>query len=185
MSRSTLNRLPPEIHHGISFYLTNADSISLSLTCKRLYKTHARQWRSTFSRYNLWSIISADDYAVQKTILKRWTARNLVLPRLSRWIQCVIDETCLRDEHPNPMDHLNEWEICVGCARFKVFKDGWGEGWEYEDVMNGDAVFDCWIGEDWHILQRFVLDGQFCGSCIREWGKLRAQWKLKLELRRH
>lgn len=36
-------------------------------------------------------------------------------------------------------------EICVACATFKVYTDCWEE---YKDVMNEDAVFECFIGDD-------------------------------------
>ncbi len=163
MSHPALSSLPLELHHGISFHLTDADSICLSLTCKRLYTIYTPQRLCASSRPNFWSMILSDDPALQKTMLKQWTTRNQVLPRLRDWTERVVD------------DAWTYWEICVGCATFKPYTKRWEDEWHYEDAMDEHPVFEPWLGKDWLTLEYYMSDGKFCESCCSGWMKLNAQ----------
>ncbi len=71
------------------------------------------------------------------------------------------------------MHYLIEWDVCVNCARFLHYTNNWKDGWYY-DVMHDDELFESWIGVDWQVLQRIILDGEFCESCSLDWEKFNA-----------
>lgn len=104
-------------------------------------------------------MFSTDDCAMQGAMIKDWTARNLLLPRLRHWIARVMSEVWDRDEHASLTD---EWEICAGCASFKTYSYDWKDSWDYRDMMDTDEVFNETI--QYNIL----LGGLFCESCCRD-----------------
>lgn len=104
----------------------------------------------------------------ERTMLMQWRTRHLLLRRLDPWVKRVMGDVRERDEHAEPMNALDVWEICAGCACFKVRSEEWKEGY-FEDVMDEDPIFGPWIGEARETLHGVVLDGLFCESCDRGW----------------
>ncbi len=82
----------------------------------------------------------------------------------------------LQDEDADDIDDLVTWEICVGCACYKVETDDWQEGWDFYDVLDENATFADWVGIKWSILHDRIEEGSFCKSCCQEWENLRVSW---------
>lgn len=168
-----LASLPTELHLRIRSYLSPASSIALSLTGKRFYSAYAPLRTRAFSRHKFWKMISHDDPEVQKKMLDRWMLRNTVLPLLRHWIEATAANIQMDDLDGTVTDSFWDSEICVGCAKFRPYGDGWVDGWTYEDVIYHDTRFDCWIGQDLQSLAHFIFDGQLCKSCSSDWEELR------------
>ena len=165
MSGLALTRLPPEIHHEISLYLTNGDLICLSLTCKPLYKINSSHWVNTSMKSaprDPWTLFANDSLPAQSRVEELWIARNELLPRLRRWIKPVLSEAFLRNESDLFTPSTDRWELCVGCATFKPWKEDWARG---HDFANGRS------------LRKFVLDGHICKSCVQEWWDEEDFWR--------
>lgn len=71
----------------------------------------------------------------------------------------------LHAEDADNIDHSVKWEICVGCACYKVETEDWKRGWEFKAVMHEDCDYEYLHGSEWDILHRRIEEGSFCGSC--------------------
>ena len=177
MPGPNLTTLPPEMHLRIRSFLTEVDSIPLSLSSKRLYEVYSRQPTVGFSKDRFWTMILGDDYEDRKQILALWNTRLEVLALLRHWTERVTGDAALRvslDEDANTIDRVALWEVCVGCASYKVHTDDWQDGYDFVDVISDKiALSDHWQGPDWLVNMEWrVLDGIFCKSCSLKWENL-------------
>lgn len=172
MARSYLDNIPTEINLAIQSYLTAADSIILSLTCKRLQKLHARPPLRSFSPGAFWTMVKCfecgngekcEDHVFK---IQQWVTRNEVLPRLRGWIKRVIDH---RDGDISLMDQLDEWDICVGCTVFKIDDGYWTNGHEFvwAEMMKRHIIFEEMSStKNQELVDNMALYGRICSSCI-------------------
>jgi len=177
MSGPHLTTLPPELLLKIRSYLDGADLISLNLSSRRFYATHPRQPWVKSAANSFWKMISLDvgDYELQQRMRAQWNLRLKVVLRIRHWIERVIGDNAMRalqDEDTDILDYIVTWEICVGCACYKVENDDWKDGWEFEDKLDEDISDEQWSGEEWEILRGHAKEGRFCKSCCQEWEKV-------------
>ena len=179
MLTSKIITLPPELQSEIRSYLSKADSISLSLCSKRLYTANSFRIQSRFPANSFWAMLSSEHDDVKKQLLAQWDTRIQLLPRLRRWIERVTGDAAIRSVPEEDYDlsvyHV-WWEICVGCASYKIEKDGWKEGVEFETVIDQSPAFEDWLAPQWQGVERHIYDGMFCQSCCREWDGLNISW---------
>lgn len=176
MPTPNLLTLPPELLLRIGSYLTKADSILISLCCTKLHTVYyIPEPLATSPKSLFWMMIVANNRKKGKEMLAKWEVRMQILPFLNHWIARVVHEAgerAIHDEGARTQEGNGRWEICTGCACYKIKTNAWRRGDEFGDVVDGSDAFGNEPGSGWEGLH---VD-HFCTSCCREWEDMRVSY---------